>query len=445
VSLPIYRGPFEAAQAERLLWRAGFGPKKGDPARLAKRGLTGAVYSLTRPGPSKLVGPAPHDDKHNPLAPLDAWGHDHLWWLDRMVRTTTPLIERMTLIWHDWFATSNEGVGSAKLMLDQNNLFRTSALGSFSDLLVNVTKDPAMLIWLNGVHSTAAAPNENYGRELMELFTLGADRPGGYTEQDVREQARALTGWRADWSDAAGGFVNFRFDSRRHDSTGKTIFGQRGTFDWQASCRLVIQHPNHASFFVTKLWSYFVPTAPDAATTSALAKLYVNGKHEVRPVVEAILQHPAFYTSAPIVKPPVVFAAGILRALGRFIDTEDWVWLCSEAGQRLFYPPNVAGWDDDRWLDTAKFRGRWNIANWALMASSLDPEKPVKLPSDPTKLYKAALGSARVSPATRKLLLAFVHSAIADAGEGWEKKSYPPMIFNALRQLVAVSPDQQTA
>jgi uncharacterized protein (DUF1800 family) len=445
VPLPVYRGPFKAAQAERLLWRAGFGPKKGDPARLAKLGLTGAVHSLTRPGRSKLVGPAPHDGKHNPLAPGDAWGHDHLWWLDRMVRTTTPLVERMTLIWHDWFATSNDSVGSVKLMLEQNNLFRANALGSFSDLLVKVTTDPAMLIFLNGIDSTAAAPNENYGRELMELFTLGADRSGGYTEQDVRDQARALTGWRADWSDADGGFVNFRFDKRRHDNKAKAIFGQTGAFDWQDSCRLVLKHPNHPSFFVTKLWSYFVPTAPDAATRSALVKLYVNGKHEVRPVVEAILRHPAFYTSAPMVKPPVVYAAGILRAIGRGIDTEDWVWLCAEAGQQLFYPPNVAGWDDSRWLDTAKFRGRWNIANWAMMASSRDPEKHAKLPSDPTKLYKAALGSSTVSADTRRLLLVFVRNALADAGEDWEKKAYPPMIFNAIRQLVAVSPDQQTA
>jgi uncharacterized protein (DUF1800 family) len=445
VSLPIYRGPFKAAQAERLLWRAGFGPKKGDPARLAKLGLTGAVHSLTRPGASKLAGPAPHDTKNRPLAPLDAWGHDHLWWLDRMVRTTTPLIERMTLIWHDWFATSNDSVGSAKLMIDQNNLFRAHALGSFSELLVNVTKDPAMLIFLNGIDSTAAAPNENYGREVMELFTLGADRPGGYTERDVRDQARALTGWHADWSDAEGRLINFRFDKRRHDTKSKTIFGQTGAFDWQDSCRLVLKHPNHASFFVRKLWSYFVSTAPDAATQSALEKLYVGGKHEVRPVVEAILQHPAFYTSAPKVKPPVVYAAGILRAIGRGIDTEAWVWLCAEAGQQLFYPPNVAGWDDDRWLDTAKFRGRWNIANWALMPSSRDPEKHAKLPNDPTKLYKAALGSSTVSADTRRLLLRFVNNALADAGADWEKKAYPPMIFNAIRQLVAVSPDQQTA
>ena len=440
-----YAGQFGSAEAERLLWRAGFGPRPGEAKALAARGLVDAVHSLTRPGREKLIGPQPRDDDGRPLAPIDAYGHDHLWWLDRMVRTSRPLVERMTLVWHDWLATSNENVDSQRLMISQNGLFRREALGSFERLLLGVTKDPAMLIFLSGIDSTKGAPNENYGRELMELFTLGAGRPGGYSEEDVRQQARALTGFTADADEKTGDYSNFRFDLTLHDSDPKTIFGAKGNFDWRDSVRLVLTHPNHPSFFVAKLWSYFIPTAPDAATQAALEQLYVGGDHAVRPVVEAILQHPALYTGAPMVKPPVVYAAGILRRLGRGIDTEAWVWLCSEAGQQLFHPPNVAGWDDSRWLDTARYRGRWNIANWALMTSSRDPEKHHNLPSDPAKLYTAAVGASAVSPATRKLLLSFVHAALADAGEDWEKKAYPPMIFNALRQLVAVSHDQQTA
>jgi uncharacterized protein (DUF1800 family) len=446
MSLPVYRGTFGPAQAERLLWRAGFGPRRGDVARFAKLGLAGAVRTLTAPGRDRLVGRAPHDDKGNPLAPYDAWGHDHLWWLDRMVRTTKPLHERMTLIWHDWFATSNDMVGSPKLMLDQNELFRSHALGNFAELLHAVTKDPAMLVWLNGIDNERGAPNENYARELMELFTLGADRPGGYTEQDVREQARALTGFRADWDDDAGRLVNFRLDARHHDTGRKTVFGKSGNFDWQDACRLVLAHPNHASFFVGKLWSYFVPTAPDTATLNGLVALYKDG-FEVRPVVEAILRHPAFYTGPAMVKPPVVYAAGLLRAVGRGIDTEAWVWLCDEAGQRLFYPPNVAGWDDSRWLDTASFRGRWDIANYAFEKSSRD-DKSRKLPKTAAKLYAAAHASwvaPHLSAGTQKLLQAFVARALDDAKEKWEQDAYPPLVFNALRQLVAVSPDFQTA
>src|SRR5919106_1359842 len=120
--IPVYKGPFGPAEAERLLWRAGFGPRPGEAERLAKKGPHGAVRSLTQPKRERLVGPAPVDDEKHGLAPIDAWGHDHLWWLDRMVRTSRPLVERMTLVWHDWFATSNAGVGSQRLMLDQNEL-----------------------------------------------------------------------------------------------------------------------------------------------------------------------------------------------------------------------------------------------------------------------------------------------------------------------------------
>ena len=120
MGVAAYRGPFGREHAERLLWRAGFGPRRGEAEALARLGLEGAVRSLTRPKAERFVGKPPRDDKGRALAPADAWGHDHLWWLDRMVRTSRPLVERMTLVWHDWFATSVDGVGSQKLMLKQN-------------------------------------------------------------------------------------------------------------------------------------------------------------------------------------------------------------------------------------------------------------------------------------------------------------------------------------
>jgi hypothetical protein len=216
VSVAVYKGPFGREQAERLLWRAGFGPRKGEAAALAKLGLDGAVRSLTHPKGEKWVGPAPRDDKGRALAPADAWGHDHLWWLDRMVRTSRPLVERMTLVWHDWFATSLDGVGSQKLMLDQNRLLRRMSLGAFDKLLLEITKDPAMLLWLSGTQNTKWSPNENYARELMELFTLGAGQ--GYTERDVREQARALTGFDNDWKRGVGNSLPLRPPRCRHQA-----------------------------------------------------------------------------------------------------------------------------------------------------------------------------------------------------------------------------------
>ena len=440
-----YAGPFGLAEAERLLWRAGFGPRPGEAKALAARGLVDAVHSLTRPGREKLVGPKPHDDDGRPLAPIDAYGHDHLWWLDRMVRTSRPLVERMTLVWHDWLATSNENVDSQRLMISQNGFFRREALGSFERLLLGVTKDPAMLIFLSGIDSTKDAPNENYGRELMELFTLGAGRAGGYSEEDVRQQARALTGFTAEYKDNVG-YQHFHFDPGMHDPGTKTVFGRKGRWSWQDACRLCLGHQNHPSFFVRKLWSYFIPTEPAAETQRALERLYVKSRYAIVPVLEAILLHPELHQGPAMVKPPVVYTAGLLRALGRGIDNTAWTDLDAAAGQLLFYPPNVAGWDDDRWLDTASFKGRWYIADTALAVGTLDESDPPRLPTDPEALLQKALasvGGLTVSVATRTVLSGFVRSALTDADEDWKQAAFPAMVFNAVRQLAAVSPDQQ--
>jgi hypothetical protein len=443
--IAAYGSSFGPAQAERLLWRAGFGPRRGEAQALARLGLDGAVHALTNPGEEKLVGHAPHDEKGRPLAPYDAWGHDHLWWLDRMVRTSRPLVERMALVWHDWFATSNDGVGSQRLMLNQNQLFRERGLGSFHELLLDVTRDPAMLLWLDGSDNSKYSPNENYGREMMELFTLGAGR--GYGEEDVRQNARALTGFRNDWKPGRGD-VDFRYDPKYHDTGVKTLFRRRGAWTWRDSCRMCVTHPDHASFFVQKLWSYFVPAPPDAATASALQRLYVQGGHEIRPVVAAILKHPALYEGPRMVKSPALYTAGLLRRLGRGIDTTAWVWLDSLAGQQLFYPPNVGGWDDTRWLDTATWRGRWWIAQEALDPYALDPGKRPQ-PYDAGKLMQAALGFWRnpsLASGSTTALQQFTRNALGDAkSEKWKQQQYPTMVLNALRHLIATSPEMQAA
>ena len=445
VGVPVFRGKFGAPHAERLLWRAGFGPRPGEAEALAKLGLAGAGRSLTHPGRERLVGPRPHDSKGRALAPADAWGHDHCWWLDRMVRTSRPLVERMTLVWHDWFATSNDGVGSQRLMLRQNGLFRSEGLGSFEQLLIDVTRDPAMLLWLNGTDNEKDAPNENYAREMMELFTLGADR-GAYTEADVRAQARALTGWQNRWKNGVGPY-DFHFDAEEHDAGLKRVFHQSGRFDWRAACKLCVSHPLHASFFVRKLWSYFVPTPPDERTEAALIALYRQG-HQVRPVVDAILRHPALYDGPRMVLPPVVHVAGLLRRIGAGITTTDWAWIGSLAGQQLFYPPNVAGWDDTRWLDTATYRGRWIAVQRILQDRKLDPAKG-KTPMDAETVLTRALAfwnDPALSDATRTALLRFATDALADAGNAnWKRVQYPVLVENALRQLIAVSPDLQTS
>ena len=441
-------GQASAAQVTRLLWRAGFGPGPGQVQALTGQPLQSVVWSLTRPGgPEQLIGPAPTNSSGGPLDPTGSWGDDHCWWLDRMVRTNQPLVERMTFIWHDWFATSNEQVNSQQLMLNQNATLRANALGSFADLFQAVTVDPAMLVFLNGVENNIWNPNENYGREMMELFSLGADR-AAYTEDDVREMARALTGWTNDWDNS--GPTNFRFDPALHDATDKTVFGKTGNWSYTDAVELCLAHPLHASFFVSKLWSYFIPTPPDPATLASLQGLYVGSDFAIRPVVEAILLHPDFYGGAELVTPPVVFNAGLLRALGRFVDTDDWAWIGQEAGQQLFYPPNVSGWDFDAWIDTSTLRGRWDMVNYASDHLYVDPwpaggstYDAAETPAQALTAAHAFWGNPPITNASAAVIAAFAANALAGANADWEQSPYRAMRQNALRILIAISPDMQ--
>ena len=438
-----FQGDFGHAQAVRLLQRAGFGPVPGQADQLAAMGLVSAVQSLTRPsGTAVLSGPSPRDDDGNPLAPSDAWGHDHLWWLDRMIRTNQPLVERMALVFHDWFATSNANVSTTQQMIDQSNLFRGRCFGSFLDLFRAVTVDPAMLQWLNGSENNKWAPNENYAREMMELFSLGADR-GAYSEDDIREQARALTGWQNDWGEL--GAYNFRFDPEGHDMGTKTVFGRAGDWGWEDACRLCVEHPLHPSFFVAKLWSYFIPVPPSQAVREQLEGLYVGSGRQIRPVLEEILMRPEFYEGPPMVKPPVVQLASMLRALGRPIDTEAWVWLSEEAGQRLFWPPNVSGWDDGRWLDTSRMRARWNMVTYALEEVSVDAwsddYSATETPEEALARALAAWGSPQLREDHRDELLDFGRRSESLILANWQKGPYRALRQNALLQLIGVSPD----
>jgi len=439
-----YQGPFGIEQAVRLLNRAGFGPVPGQAEQLVSLGLVGAVQSLTRPGGgASLHGPPPVDDDGAPLAPADAWGHDHLWWLDRMVRSDQPLVERLALVFHDWFATSVDGVSKQQQMIDQSNLFRSACFGSFLDLFKAVTVDPAMLQWLNGAENRKGAPNENYGREMMELFSLGADR-GAYSEDDIREQARALTGWRNDWSNEQGAY-NFRFDPRRHDTNSKTVFGRTGNWGWEDACRLCVEHPLHPSFFVDKLWSYFVPQPPSASVRDGLMATYRGSGWQIRPVLETILLSPELYQGAAMVKPPVVQLAGMLRTLGRYVDTDAWTWLCEPAGQVLFRPPNVSGWDDTRWLDTSRMRARWNIVHYALDGISVDAwngtYSATESADEALARALASWGSPALRAEHRAELLDFAQRAEKLAVASWQRGPYRAMRQNALLQLIGTSPD----
>ncbi|MGO9883105.1 MAG: DUF1800 domain-containing protein [Solirubrobacteraceae bacterium] len=443
--IAVFSRRFTEGDATRLLWRAGFGPKPGHARAMSKLGLDAAVASLTRPvGAARLIGKPPHAAGGRPLDPINVWGDDHCWWLDRMVRSDHQLIERMTLIWHSWFATSIEA-SDAQLMLAQNRMMRSRALGNFHDLLIEVTRDPAMLLWLSGTTNTKYSPNENYAREVMELFTLGADR-GAYSQHDVHEQARALTGFTNDWS--ASGPGDFRFDPALHDDGVKRIFGHVGRFSWRDTCRLCVEHPLHPSFMLAKLWGYFVGAPAPAHVARALERAYVRSGFEVRPLVEAILRHPLFYEGPRMVIPPIVYTAGLLRAQDLTITTDDWAWIGEQAGQRLFDPPNVAGWDYTHWLDTSRWAGRFTTVTYAMRDRVLDPNaKSYPIHENARRALDKALaywGNPELSPRTHGNLLAFSRRAQRGITADWEQVPYRILRQNALRALIPTSPDWQT-
>jgi hypothetical protein len=281
-------GDVRVAQAERLLWRAGFGPRPARRRLSRSSGSSGAVHSLDQsPGRRTLVGPAPHDEKGFPLAPYDAWGHDHLWWLDRMIRTSRPLVERMALIWHDWFATSNDGVGSQRLMLKQNDLFRQKGLGSFHDLLVAVTatRDAPLAQrrrQLEGLAERELRPRDDgalHARPWQRLHGDGRPRAGPRAHR-----------FRYDWAD--DGPANFRYDVLvpRHGREDDLRL-EAGHFAWKRLVPLCVSHPAQAAFLRPEALELLrARCRPDNATRRACRSLYVASGTGSVPVVEAILK-----------------------------------------------------------------------------------------------------------------------------------------------------------
>lgn len=442
----VYGGKFDEDAATRLLWRAGFGPRPGDVEQTVRLGLEGAVASLTRPtGPTELIGAKPHGDKGAKIDPFNNWGDDHIWWLDRMVRSNKPLSERMTLVWHSWFATSEEA-SNARLMINQNWMMRKHSLGNFHQLLSDVTIDPAMLLWLNGNENVKGSPNENYGREMLELFTLGADR--GYNQDDVHDNARALTGWTNSWSERRGP-VDFRFDPSLHDDGVKQIFGHRGRFGWKDSVRLAVTHPKHPSFLVEKLWGYFVGAELPRDTGGALEREYVHSGFEIRPLMEAILRHPLFYEGPRLVTPPVVWTAGMLRASRQTITTNAWSWIAQLTGQMLFQPPNVSGWNYAQWLDTSRWAGRLQAVDTALAKSVLTGKHyPYGLTENASEAYDRAIdfwGGRPLSQTAHQHLLDLGRRIQHGQTQPWEQVSFRQQRMNALRNLIPMSPDWMTA
>ena len=308
------------------------------------------------------------------------------WWVEEMLVTPSPLTERMTLFWHNHFVSGQQKVRLALLMYRQNVTLRANALGRFGDLLHAVARDPAMVIYLDNAQNRKGTPNENFAREVMELFTLGE---GHYSEQDIKEAARAFTGWSLDRE--TGQFVFRRFI---HDYGQKTVLGKSGNLDGDDVLDILLARPETAEFITTKLWREFVSPDPDQAEVKRIAARFRDSHYDLKVALQALLTSDAFYAAenrGVLVKSPVDLVVGTLHQFGmKPGEPVPFAVATATMGQNLFSPPNVKGWPGgEAWINTSTllarkqfldrlFRaddaaGRMNAAAAPMMAEALTP------------------------------------------------------------------------
>ena len=365
--------PMGEADARHLLARTGFGPTSTEVRTYAFLSRSEAIERLL------------NEVKKEPVTSPPAWLYDAAlfkrpaqmttaderkafqqsetrratelrgWWIREMLVTPSPLTERMALFWHNHFVSGEQKVRDVRLMYAQNALFRAQALGSFATLLHAVAKDPAMVVYLDSAQNRKGAPNENFAREVMELFTLGQ---GHYTEDDIKEAARAFTGWSVDR--ASGGFA---FRPRLHDDGQKTVFAKTGAFDGDAVLDLILQRGETAEFIVAKLWKEFVSPTPDAHIVARIARDFRASKYDVKVALRELLETNSFWARenrGTLVKSPVEIVVGTLRQLDLSPDeTVPLALAVAGMGQNLFGPPNVRGWPGgDEWINSSTLLAR---------------------------------------------------------------------------------------
>jgi uncharacterized protein (DUF1800 family) len=280
------------------------------------------------------------------------------WWANRMLTTNRPLEEKMALFWHGHFANNEEKVRDYRKMLQQLELFQRDATGNFRDLMISVGEDPAMLAFLDAGVNVKGAPNENFAREIMELFTMGV---GNYSEKDIREAARAFTGWN---------FVDLKFQMNpaQHDDAVKTVLGQTGNFDGVAVIDVILQQPVTAEFMAAKLYRFFVRQDITPETKKALGDVLRKNNYEIAPLLETMFLSKDFYSPpsyATHIKSPVELVVSTYKKLGlrQVPGVPDFNEVTATLGQHLFYPPTVAGWAQGRaWITPGLLIERGNFA-----------------------------------------------------------------------------------
>lgn len=354
------------AAASHLLRRAGFGPAPGELEDALESGYGTTWERILAPaidgrGPDDLEG---RSARIRPLLSVGKLEHVQAWWAQLLMGDDHGLRERMTLMWHDHFATSNAKVDDVRMMHRQNEIFRTHGLGDVRVLLREVARDPAMLVWLDGNQNRAGAPNENFAREILELFTLGI---GNYDEQDIREAARAFTGWGTEGR-------SFRARPEHHDGGAKTVFGQRGEFDGDDVLERIHEHPAFPRHIARRLLREFVEPDPDPLDVDALAKVLVRKDWNIGATLSVLLRSALFFSARAHrsrIAGPVEWTVSTLRRLGITPPPIEIARAFADLGQTLFVPPSVKGWDGGpAWIHAGTWIARHNRAlGW------LDPQR----------------------------------------------------------------------
>lgn len=365
---PSAKEPWDLRKVAHLHRRAGFGATRAELERDLREGPDKSITRVLSARDNSAEQKQIIEGLRQGVLTSQDLDRLKAWWLYRILQTPDPLREKLTLFWHGHFATSARKVEAVALMLGQNETLRRHAFADFETILSAMVADPAMLVWLDGGMSKKEKPNENFAREFLELFTLS---PGLYTESDIREAARAFTGYMETAAASRGAPPTFAFETSRHDGGTKTFLGCTGPWRSEDIVRIILEHPRCAEFLVRKLYRFFVSehASPSKALIEPLADEFRAHGYSVAHVVGVILRSNHFFSAEALgqkIKSPVEFSAGLVRMLEvprAGLSLLALAATCDRQGQELFAPPNVKGWDGGKaWLNSSTLLQR---ANWA--------------------------------------------------------------------------------
>ena len=350
-------GQEERRRVSLLLRRAGFGNTRAERERFIALGFDEALDELLHPERVSENFDQLLESMEGHLLDLQNIEDVQTWWLFRMGRTRRQLQEKLTLFWHGHFAVSNAKVANPLYMHRHLDVLRDNAMGNFRDMLLAVSRDPAMLVWLDNGTNRKAAPNENYARELLELYTLGL---GQYTEGDVKGAARAFTGWNLRDGE-------FYFNKNQHDPGPISFMGRTGALDGSDIIEAIVGHEATARRLSRRLFAFFAYPNPAPEIIAPLAERYLSSGFDIRETVGAILRSDAFYSDESRyghIKSPVEYVVGSVRSTGAQARERNLVASLRDMGQDILNPPNVAGWAGGRaWINPSTLLARFNFAN----------------------------------------------------------------------------------